>query len=94
MIKLKITFERSSGVTEARALEVGSLDSTAPVMHRVGHAIRKAPNEHRLLTLLAFAAIWALLEFVLHYEAAAKGVEIFGVAPFADRAVKFLFPGE
>jgi hypothetical protein len=68
MIKLKITFERSSGVTEARALEVGSLDSTAPVMHRVGHAIRKAPNEHRLLTLLAFAAIWALLEFVLHYE--------------------------
>lgn len=57
---------------------------------RVKRAVRTAPVKHRVITALIIAAIWAILEFVLKYEVAAKGVELFGVVPFADRMIKAL----
>jgi hypothetical protein len=71
--------------------DVETLEVDATIVRRVGHAIRKAPTEHRYITFAIFAACWAVLEFVLHYEATAHTVEIFGVVPFADRAAKVFF---
>jgi hypothetical protein len=92
MFKIKIVIDRTPTVAEdSSALEVDSLHAGAPVLHRVGHAIRRAPGEHRVVTFLVFSALWAVFEFFLHYEAAAHTVEVFGVVPFADQAVKVLF---
>jgi hypothetical protein len=89
---IKIVFTRKRVVP----LDVDPFDTTVAVVHqgihrRVVHALVKAPAEHRVVTFLAFVVVWAVLEYVLHYEGAAHGVEVFGVAPFADRVIKALF---
>ncbi len=88
MFKIVIT---RTNTHKADGADVEVLDVNATVVRRVGHAIRKAPSEHRVTTFVIFAVCWIVLEFVLHYEAAAHTVEIFGVVPFADRAAKALF---
>lgn len=89
---IKFTFTRNKTVTATRT-EVAVV--SVPVLHRVGHAIRTAPTHHRILSFLVFAVIWALLEYVLHYEVAAKGAELFGLAPAADKVLRmFIGDGE
>jgi hypothetical protein len=90
MFKIRIVIDRGP-VAEANMLEVDSLQNGTPVLHRVGHAIRRAPGEHRIITLIVFCGIWAVLEFLMHMEAAAHTVEVFGIAPFADQLAKLLF---
>jgi hypothetical protein len=58
---------------------------------RAGHALRSAPTHHRIVTFVLFSAVWAVLYFYMHAESAAKSVEVFGIAPFADRAIKAIF---
>jgi hypothetical protein len=90
MFKIKIVIDRGTKeVAEGNTLEVDSLQNGAPVLHRVAHAVRRAPGEHRVATFVVFAGLWVFLEFFLHMEAAAHTVEIFGVVPFADNAAKF-----
>lgn len=83
MIKFQVTRSNSHEAPEVAEVH-------APVMARVAQAIRHAPTEHRILSFLLFAAIWALLEYVLHYEMAAKGAELFGLAPAADKLLKLV----
>jgi hypothetical protein len=56
-------------------------------MKHVGKALIAATDRHRIITAVIFAGLWSLLEFYLHYEQAAKMVEMFGFAPFADRCI-------
>jgi hypothetical protein len=60
-------------------------------MKRIGMALRTAPMEHRILALLVLSALWLVLEYQLQYHVVAKGVEVFGLAPFADRAIALVF---
>lgn len=55
------------------------------------NALRNAPHHHRYLTMVVIVGSWYVLEQVLHYSLAAKGVEVFGVVPFAERVVGGLF---
>jgi hypothetical protein len=89
MIKFKIT--RAKTASHAHATEEVV---TAPVLHRVGHAIRHAPTEHRIMSFLVFGAVWLVLEYVLHYEAAAKTTELFGLAPAADKLLRMVIGEE
>ena len=55
------------------------------------NAFRQAPHHHRYLTLGVIVVTWYVLEQVLHYSLAAKGVEVFGVVPFAERVFGAFF---
>ena len=57
---------------------------------KVVRALRSAPVEHRICAALVMVVLWYVFEQVLHYETAAKGIEVFGLVPFADRAMGFL----
>jgi hypothetical protein len=54
-------------------------------------AFQSAPHHHRYLTLVVMVTSWYVLEQVLHYEIAAKGIEVFGVVPFAERVFGAFF---
>lgn len=61
------------------------------IASRVCSAFRCAPHHHRYLSLVVMVGAWYVLEQVLHYEIAAKGIEVFGVVPFAERVFGALF---
>jgi hypothetical protein len=84
---IKFTFTRNKTADTSRT-EVSVV--SAPVLHRVGHAIRTAPTHHRVMTFIVFTAVWAVFEYVLHYEMAAKGAELFGMAPAADKLLRLV----
>jgi hypothetical protein len=73
--------------------EKNTVEPAVPVTvaHRVGHAIVRSPLQHRVVTFIVLAGVWVILEYVLKLEAVAHGVEVFGVAPFADRFLGFIF---
>lgn len=54
---------------------------------KVGHALREATLKHRILAAIAIALIWGIVYYWFKYESAARVVEVFGLAPFADRAL-------
>jgi len=54
-------------------------------------AFQCAPHHHRYLTLAVIVGTWYVLENVVHYSLAAKGVEVFGVVPFAERVFGAFF---
>lgn len=58
------------------------------------HAFRQAPHKHRFLTVGVMFAGWYVLEYVIHLPVAAKGVELFGLVPFADKVVSAVFSAE
>lgn len=86
---IKFTFSRKR-VAEVVANEVVVAQAATPVLHRVGHAIRHAPIQHRIISFLVFAAIWIVFEYFLHYEYAAKAAEFLGLAPATDRIWKLI----
>jgi hypothetical protein len=89
MLKFKIIRDKTA---ESVHTEVSVV--TAPVLHRVGHAIRHAPTEHRIVTFLVFTGLWIVLEYILHYEMAAKTTELFGMAPAADKVLRLIIGEE
>lgn len=57
---------------------------------RIVTALRSAPTEHRIIAAASMIVLWYVLEEVFHLTVAAKSVEVFGLVPFADRAMGFL----
>jgi hypothetical protein len=57
----------------------------------VGQAIRTAPARHRYISFVVIGIGWYVCEYVFHAGPAAKGIEVFGLAPFADRIVVKVF---
>lgn len=57
----------------------------------VAQAVRTAPSRHRYISFVVIGVSWYVAEHVLHAGTAAKGIEVFGLAPFADRIVVKVF---
>ncbi|MEM5400839.1 hypothetical protein [Paraburkholderia unamae] len=62
-------------------------------MHKVDviHFLRKAPAEHKISTAVVLVALWYVTETVWRYHMAAHAIELFGVAPAAERVMVLLF---
>jgi hypothetical protein len=65
-----------------------------PKVQAACHAFRSAPHKHRFVTVGVMFVSWYVLEYVIHLPVAAKGVELFGLVPFADKVIGMVFTAE
>jgi hypothetical protein len=73
-------------------MEVGMSEN--PKVKAACDAFRHAPHRHRFVTVGVMFVGWYVLEYVIHLPVAAKGVELFGLVPFADKVVGMVFTAE